>query len=131
MEKVIEIINKIESHDLPCKYVSDGHMDSWGVGFTLTNNIDPNIFDFNKLLKISINDIKENLSNLSEDTPRPQLIIDYKREEWVITFEVYPDSNLDYRYNIVVFVDEGTVKTLLTTLIESEVELYDVMSQRI
>ena len=128
MELQIEnILNKIENHEYPDNGGSGEFLDTWGVGFNLTDNIDTSIFDIYRLLEKTIKKAKKQVSELSSKT---QLILDYKKGDWIIKFELdTEDCELDDRYSMIAVIDKNRARTLLTRVVNAGIQLRDVMSK--
>ena len=129
MDTLIEnIINKLKRHLYPDNAGFDEYLDSWGVGFELTENCDENIFDIHRGLQASIIRAKQHLCEIDKNSPEPQLILDYKRGNWVLNFEFYIDGGiLDDRFSMIAIIDdEDKVYKFIKKVIEAGINFSDV-----
>lgn len=117
------IIDKIIDN----KFIDDGTGDSWGIGLTLTEQLNPDIFSFDPNLHVAVIAVQNKIPQLGKDIPLPQIIINYKENSWELKLEYYNNNaELDDNLSITLNISVTDVNTLLNNLLKSGTHIYDV-----
>lgn len=76
-----------------------------GIGLTLTEQLNSEIFAFNPNLHIAVIAVQNKISELYDNIPRPQIIINYKDNNWELKLEYYNNNNADVDDDLSIIVN--------------------------
>ena len=127
MESQIDnILNKIENNQYP----DNGEdFSTWGVGFSIFENVPMCIFDINALLYERVKAAKGKMDWDDEEQIVPQINIDYRNGRWLLFLNHHDNmGSKDEDISVVIEIDRETAKILLERMINGGFRLYDVMN---
>jgi hypothetical protein len=121
--EMMRIVDNIENHRYPDSgCVEEKYRDSFGIQFHLRDTDDLNIYSVNKLLHKTVIELKTHLSGLDEGDDIPQFVLDCKKGMWLL--DIYFECQDGF--NLIIKLRYQEVEALLTNLINSGVELWNV-----
>lgn len=120
------ILFNLKNNQYPDNGGAGRWFDTWGVAVEVNSTLDPEIFTFRQDLRSLVIKIKEYASNLDKESPKPQIILDYKKK-WVLTVDVNDDNgDPNTHLGCKLFLNTKEVRTYLQKVVETKTMLYDV-----
>ena len=123
--RVEALITRLKVGLLPDNGRTGAFHDSWGIGFTLTANLNPCIFSFHPILFYVVTEAQNSLNQPSDKEIEAKFVLDYKKGTWLLSLDYLSNDYLDNRYSMMIKMAEIEVRLLLTKALQSGLTFYD------